>query len=382
MMGGFVLLAVLLFTYGPLALARPGGDGVGSQADDLSLLTGDLTFSLYAELARQRPRDENLLLSPLGVWSALLELARACGELSLTPSRAEILAALGLQNRTGEDAERTLRALDDLATALVTEGQDEPQLSVQTSLQLNGKRLSLSPAQANQSSGVGQKNTPENKSGNAQLLQLSSKTTGKLTLLNKVQMTGKWRQPFDSRRTLSWRFCTNSSGSVEVAMMYRDDTAEQKMLYDTNCSAVVVQLRYAGRLSALLLLPRGDIQRLEECLSITKMKFWLSNLKPGRAEIRLPKFALRRSYTLDEALKTSGIKEVFSQKSLQPFQALHDVELVVNESRTEDRGRSDTAIDLSEPHRIIFDRPFMLIVYDEITGAIVMMGKIIDPTVM
>lgn len=64
-------------------------------------------------------------------------------------------------------------------------------------------------------------------------------------------------------------------------MMYRDESAEQKMLYDTNCSTAVVQLQYRGRLAALLLLPQGGIQRLEECLSMAKMKFWLSNLKSG-----------------------------------------------------------------------------------------------------
>ncbi|XP_012674742.2 kallistatin-like [Clupea harengus] len=384
MMSSFILLALLLITYGPLALARPSGNGEGGQAVDLSLLSDDLVFGLYAELARQRP-GENLIFSPLGVSLALLKLSRVCQAHALTSSRVEILAAFGLQNRTevDGDAERTLGALDSLVTDLVTEGKGEPQLSVQTFLQLNGNRLSLGQ-HVNQSSGPGEGHTSSKpgqpKSGNTKLL-FSKKSTDKLILSNKVQLTGRWRQPFDSRRTLGWRFHPNTTTSVEVAMMYRDDTAEQKMLYDTNCSTTVVQLQYSGRLSALLLLPRGVVRPLEECLSITKMKFWLSNLKAGRAEIRVPKFALRKSYTLEKALKTSGIQGVFSQQSLQLSQALHEVQLVMNESKAEDRGRSDTAIDLSEPHRIIFDRPFMLIVYDEITEAIVLMGKIMDPTV-
>lgn len=55
---------------------------------------------------------------------------------------------------------------------------------------------------------------------------------------------------------------------------------------------------------------------------------------------------------------------------------------MVEESSEEGRGNSDTSIDKLVPHRITFDRPFMLIVYDETTGAIVLMGKIMDPSAM
>lgn len=196
-MGSSVLVTILLLTYDLLALAHPSGEGVS----DLSLPSGDLTFSLYAELSKQRPNNENFLFSPLGVSSALVELSRACKDLSLTPCRADILAALGLQNRTEEDAERKLRALEAVATGLVVEGQGGSQLSVQSYLQLNGKRLSFGPVQGNQSSsGTEERNVPtkpgQPKSKNVELAQIPRKATDKLILLNKVQMTGKESQYF------------------------------------------------------------------------------------------------------------------------------------------------------------------------------------------
>lgn len=191
--GSSVLLAVLLFSYDPVALGCPSGEGVG----DLSLPAGDLTFSLYTELSKQRPDNENLLFSPLGVSSALVELSKACKDLSLTPSRADILAALGLWNKTKEDAEQALCALDALATGLVVEGQGEPQLSVQSFLQLNGKRLSFGPVQGNQSRSRNVSTKPGHvTSTNVELLQLPRKATDKLILLNKVRMTGKELQYF------------------------------------------------------------------------------------------------------------------------------------------------------------------------------------------
>lgn len=64
-------------------------------------------------------------------------------------------------------------------------------------------------------------------------------------------------------------------------MMFRDDSSDVMMLYDTNCSATVVQLAQSERLAWLLLLPKAELQTLEGCLSSRRMSFWLSNLKPG-----------------------------------------------------------------------------------------------------
>lgn len=87
--------------------------------------------------------------------------------------------------------------------------------------------------------------------------------------------------PFERRPTAPQLFRVNATHSVDVAMMFGDDSSEVMMLYDTNCSATVVQPAPAERLATLLLLPKAGLQPLEECLSDGRMRFWLSNLKPG-----------------------------------------------------------------------------------------------------
>lgn len=89
------------------------------------------------------------------------------------------------------------------------------------------------------------------------------------------------RLPFERLHTVPRRFQLNATASVDVAMMFRDDSSEVMMLYDTNCSATVVRLAQSERLATLLLLPKAELQPLEECLSDGRMSFWLSNLKPG-----------------------------------------------------------------------------------------------------
>lgn len=69
--------------------------------------------------------------------------------------------------------------------------------------------------------------------------------------------------------------------SAEVVMMLRDDSLEVMLLYDTNRLATVVRQTQSERLASLLLLPKSELQPLEDCHSDSRMSFWLSDLKPG-----------------------------------------------------------------------------------------------------
>lgn len=51
----------------------------------------------------------------------------------------------------------------------------------------------------------------------------------------------------------------------------------------------------------------------------------------------------------------------------------------VEEAKLEERGRYDVPLDFSVPPRITFNRPFVLITYDRVTGLVLLMGRITDP---
>lgn len=52
----------------------------------------------------------------------------------------------------------------------------------------------------------------------------------------------------------------------------------------------------------------------------------------------------------------------------------------MEETKSEDGGRPDITLDFFVPPRITFNRPFMLIIYDDLTGLVLLIGRIIDPT--
>lgn len=61
-------------------------------------------------------------------------------------------------------------------------------------------------------------------------------------------------------------------------------------------------------------------------------------------------------------------------------QSVQEVTLEVEEAELDRGGRPDIHLDFSVPPRIIFNRPFMIIIYDYFTGIVLLMGRIVDPT--
>ncbi|XP_038164465.1 serine protease inhibitor A3K-like [Cyprinodon tularosa] len=389
---------------------------------NISALNTALAFEPYQDLTARSAvgQQDNILFSPLGLASALALLCRA----SDPESRRRALQVLGVEDRTSQKSfEATLSALADLQHNLtIREGGGEgvyqkmqseavveapmgsngsgaeagndsdvndgaegrSQLLVRSNLHVDGK------PSVDFEGFLSQLQHPEQPELNTsfETLMTDLRDSDKLNLNSFVYFKGL--QPFERRHTVLRSFQLNATTSVEVDMMFLDDSSEVMMLYDTNCSATVVRLAFTERLASLLLLPKGGIQPLEDCLSDHRMRFWLSNLKPGRAEIRFPKFQLRKSYNLESILRKAGISSLSlhagnvswtqEMRKLKLNEALHEVMLEVEESGSREMAKMDVPLDFSVPQRITFDRPFILIIYDYLTGLVLLISRITDPT--
>lgn len=60
-------------------------------------------------------------------------------------------------------------------------------------------------------------------------------------------------------------------------------------------------------------------------------------------------------------------------------QASQEVMLEVEEAKLEEGRGYDVPLDFSVPPRITFNRPFVLLTYDRVTGLVLLMGRISDP---
>ncbi|XP_043228478.1 neuroserpin-like [Amphibalanus amphitrite] len=101
----------------------------------------------------------------------------------------------------------------------------------------------------------------------------------------------------------------------------------------------------------------------------------------GTMDIKMPRFTLRSSYTLNEALEQTGIREIFHSPDLSGLyeqrngiyvgSVIHKVFMEVNENGTEAAGAGAVlyiweSVPLNPPDEFLVDRPFFALVYNKL----------------
>lgn len=212
-----------------------------------------------------------------------------------------------------------------------------------------------------------------------------------LVIVNTVYLDAKWRFPFDASFTGDGTFNLDDSGQVETEFMSASDLVGLR--YVERSDSVVVELPYQdGDLSMWLIVPNeiGGLEEVEAGLDATTVMGFSEEAKSGAVSLRMPKweYALPPTDLLATWLCPVGLcakaplKNIHERGELQ-F-ALHGAKIIVDEEGTEagaataigETNASAPTVDLS----LNVDRPFTYVITHEPTGAIVFVGRVIDPT--
>ena len=171
-------------------------------------------------------------------------------------------------------------------------------------------------------------------------------------------------------------------------------------LYGEARGLQVLELPYiGGELSMVVLLPTelDGLPELEESLTKEKLAKWLR--KPRRQKVRvfLPRFKTTCEFRLGRTLTSMGMTDAFSQKVADFFgmdgtrglfvqAVLHKAFVDVNEEGTEAAAATAVAVAPYKPTKPpppppVFraDHPFMFLIRDRQTGAILFMGRVMNP---
>jgi serpin B len=146
-----------------------------------------------------------------------------------------------------------------------------------------------------------------------------------------------------------------------------------------------------------VLLPRPEIGLDSLCEQFTAGNWdkWTSSLAKSPGELFLPKFKLEYELTLNDALTSLGMGVAFDQgmadftkinkeRKLYISEVKHKTFVDVNEEGTEAAAVTSVGMMLASAQPVGFvmrvDRPFLFVIRDHHSGAILFMGKIIEPT--
>jgi len=222
---------------------------------------------------------------------------------------------------------------------------------------------------------------------------LSGRTT--LVLTNAVYFKGTWASQFKKEQTKNEAFHVSPGTDVNVSMMHQS----HKFAYAEDDAAQVLAMPYGnGDLSMVVMLPNkvdglGDLERK---LSGEWVAGVLGKLKARQAIVALPRFHMGGSIELSKVLSAMGMPLAFemgkadfsgmtTQEKLAIDKVVHEAVVTVDEEGTE--AAAATAVTMKrmaakigeEPVIFRADHPFVFVIRDNRSGAILFMGKVVRP---
>ncbi len=211
-----------------------------------------------------------------------------------------------------------------------------------------------------------------------------------LVLTNTVYLLADWALPFESEATADGLFTRLDGSTVAVPFMHQLLPAD----HAAGDGWQAVDLPYVGgEVAMLVVVP--DEGRYQEVEAGAAGLFGEARaaLAPIDVELALPRFEFRTQASLPDALRSLGMTDAFdagladfsgisSEGALFISDVVHEVFVSVNEAGTE--AAAATAVILGRgapavPVELSVDRPFLFWLYDRPTGAVLFMGRVLDP---
>jgi serpin B len=207
----------------------------------------------------------------------------------------------------------------------------------------------------------------------------------RLVLTNAVFLDAQWRFPFEPQRTSGEPFLLADGTQIEVPTMHYDEYLPAAVTEDWSA----VELPYADEeLTMTVIVPR-DLAEFEQHLDAAMLAGILDSIRDGGIHLSLPRFTARSHLSLAETLSAMGMPSAFaggadfSGMTGRPdlfIQAVeHEAVIDVDEAGTKAAAASGGAMAGSHGPTVTVDRPFLFLVRDEPTGAMLFLGRVTDP---
>jgi len=213
----------------------------------------------------------------------------------------------------------------------------------------------------------------------------------RLVLTNAIYFNAAWEYPFDEDMTADGPFYLLDGGQVTVPMMKQTESFG----YTEGEGYQAVELLYdGGELSMVVLLPEaGQFEAFEEGLQAQQVCNIISGLQPTEVALTMPQFEFDSEFSLKDTLAGMGMPIAFSSGAdfsgmtgnpeLAISDVVHKAFVAVDEAGTEAAAATAVIMTLTAvpepPVEVTIDRPFIFLIRDIDTGAILFVGRVMNP---
>ncbi|MCP3064988.1 serpin family protein [Myxococcus sp. K38C18041901] len=210
----------------------------------------------------------------------------------------------------------------------------------------------------------------------------------RLVLANALYFKGAWRTPFQAQATSPKTFHGLTGGTTQVPMMH----TSWSFPFTHGEGYDAIALPYVGRAFRMLVIvpDAGRFQEVEQRLSAAFLDSVRANLSEQPMLLRFPRFEVKQSAALVDALRSLGMEDAFSdradlsgitrQEQLMLSGAQHQAFVAVDEAGTE--AAAATAIEgvpASLPPEVHVDRPFVFVIEEVATKSVLFLGRVVSP---
>ncbi len=228
-------------------------------------------------------------------------------------------------------------------------------------------------------------------------------------LMNAIYFKGNWMFPFDTANTETQTFHLADGSETECQMMWlcgnehAVQVDENTIEPDTNATYYdneylkAVSLPYGrGDYRMTILTPNlwtnpdHTVDDLIDRFTWENWESWLTGFYPVDFTVGLPRFKFEYEVDLKEILQTLGMEIAFNPTRADFSNMFVDgvgwIDKVKQKAfvQVDEKGTEAAAVTMvswleSLPPRLVCDRPFLVVIHEDVSGAILFIGKIADP---
>jgi serine protease inhibitor len=233
-------------------------------------------------------------------------------------------------------------------------------------------------------------------------------------LFNAIYFKGTWMFPFDTVDTRDQTFYLADGSTTTCRMMFKSqedcqqvDSSTKDTYTDTNITwysdkeVYVLSMPYGkGDYRMSIIIPNsgdywpGDVTKsIDDVIaSLTEDKWstWLGCHTPSEFSLSLPRFKFGYEVGLSDILKSLGMEIAFAPGQADFSNLFSDgvgwidevkqkTFIQVDEKGTEAAAVTQVVFEDSMPPQMICERPFLIVIHEDVSGAILFMGRIANP---